>query len=50
MVGDGGGNTIRVWIVAVNGTRLFIAAVTDEQATSRLKKEIQRIVQSIRFA
>ncbi len=46
----GGGNTIRVWIVAVNGTRLFIAAVTDEQATSRLKKEIQQIVESIRFA
>jgi len=46
----GGGNTIRVWIVAVNGTRLFIAAVTNEEATSRLKKEIQQIVESIRFA
>jgi hypothetical protein len=45
----GVGNTIRVWIVAVNGTRLFIAAATNEDATSRLKKEIQQIVASIRF-
>ena len=46
----GAGNTIRVWIVAVNKTRLFIAAATNKHATSGLKKEIQRIVESIRFA
>jgi hypothetical protein len=43
------GDTIRVWIVAVGGTRLFIEAATTEQANSRLKKEIQQIVESIRF-
>jgi hypothetical protein len=43
------GDTIRVWIVDVDGTRLFIAAATTEQASSGLKKEIQQIVQSIRF-
>ena len=42
------GDTIRVWIVAVDGTRLFIAAATAMQA-GRLKKEIQQIVESIRF-
>jgi hypothetical protein len=46
----GVGDTIRVWIVAVNRTRLFIAAATNEQATSSLKKEIQQVVGSIRFA
>ena len=45
----GVGDTIRVWIVTVNGTRLFIAAATNEQATSSLKKEIQQVVESIRF-
>jgi hypothetical protein len=43
------GSTIRVWIVDVDGTRLFIAAMTSEQATLRLKNEIYWIVQSIRF-
>ena len=46
----GVGDTIRVWIVTVNGTRLFIAAATNEQATPDLKKEIQQVVESIRFA
>jgi len=45
----GAGDTIRVWIVAVDGTRLFIAAATDEQANPRLKREVKRIVESIRF-
>jgi hypothetical protein len=45
----GVGDTIRVWIVDVDGTRLFIAAETTEQASSGLQKEIQQIVQSIRF-
>ena len=46
----GVGDTIRVWIVTVSRTRLFIAAATNEQATSSLKKEIKQIVESIRFA
>jgi hypothetical protein len=41
------GDTIRVWIVAVGVKRLFIAAVTDARG---LEKEIQQIVESIRFA
>jgi hypothetical protein len=44
------GDTIRVWIVAVGGTRLFIAAATTEDASARLKREVKRIVESIRFA
>jgi hypothetical protein len=43
------GDTIRVWIVNVDGTRLFIEAATTQQANSRLKKEVQQIVGSIRF-
>jgi hypothetical protein len=43
------GDTIRVWIVTVNRTRLFIAAATNERATPDLKKEIQQVVASIRF-
>jgi hypothetical protein len=45
----GVGHTIRVWIVTVNRTRLFIAAATNKHATSDLKKEIQQVVESIRF-
>jgi hypothetical protein len=45
----GVGDMIRVWIVDVDGTRLFIAAATTEQASSGLEKEIQQIVRSIRF-
>jgi hypothetical protein len=44
------GSTIRVWILDVDGTRLFIAAMTSEQATLRLKNAIYWIVQSIRFS
>lgn len=43
------GDTIRVWIVDVNGTRLFIEAETTTQADADLKKEIRQIVGSIRF-
>ncbi len=43
------GDTIRVWIVAVGGTRLFIAAATSVHS-GRLNKEIQQIIESIRFA
>ena len=42
------GDTIRVWIVAVDGKRLFIAAATKQGGG--LEKEVQQIVQSIRFA
>jgi hypothetical protein len=45
----GVGDTIRVWILQAGGTRLFIEAATTERANSRLKKEIQQIVESIRF-
>jgi hypothetical protein len=44
------GDTIRVWIVDVDGKRLFIAAATNEQANARLKREVTQIVESIRFA
>lgn len=43
------GDTIRVWIVTVNKTRLFIAAMTNAHATPDLKKEIQQVVESIHF-
>ena len=43
------GDTIRVWIVDVDGTRLFIEAETTKQAGSDLEQEIQQIVESIRF-
>jgi hypothetical protein len=43
------GDTIRVWIVDVGGTPLFIEAETSIQANHRLVQEIQRIVGSIRF-
>lgn len=43
------GDTIRVWIVDVDGTRLFIAGETSKQAGSDLEQEIQEIVGSIRF-
>jgi hypothetical protein len=43
------GDTIRVWIVDVGGTLLFIEAETTKQAGSDLDREIQQIVESIRF-
>jgi hypothetical protein len=53
------GDTIRVWIIDVNGARLFIEAETTTEALSYLEnfkrpplileQEIQRIVESIRF-
>ena len=44
----GVGATIRVWIVDVHGTRLFIEAET-KQASRDLEQEAQQIVESIRF-
>lgn len=43
------GDTIRVWIVDVEGTRLFIEAETTRQASLDVEREIQEIVDSIRF-
>lgn len=43
------GDTIRVWIVEVEGTRLFIEAETTTQADSALDQELEQIVASIRF-
>jgi hypothetical protein len=43
------GDTIRVWIVDVDGMRLFIEAETTEQAGPDLEREIQHIIESIRF-
>jgi hypothetical protein len=40
------GDTIRAWILPVGGTRHFIAA---ETKAGGLEKEIQQIVESIRF-
>jgi hypothetical protein len=42
----GVGDTIRVWIVPVGGTRLFIAAATREDANER---QVKQIVESFRF-
>jgi hypothetical protein len=43
------GDTIRVWIVDVDGVRLFIEAETIKEAGSDLEREIKQIVESIRF-
>jgi hypothetical protein len=40
------GDTIRVWIVPMGGTRLFIAAATKEDAN---EQQVKQIVESIRF-
>ncbi len=43
------GDTIRVWIVKVDGRLLFIEAATTRQATPWLEEETRQIVESIRF-
>jgi hypothetical protein len=43
------GDTIRVWIVDVGGTLLFIGAATTDEANDGLRQEIEQIVGSIRF-
>ncbi len=43
------GATIRVWIVDLDGTRLFIAGETTTGAAPELDEEIRQIVGSIRF-
>ena len=43
------GDTVRVWVVEVGGTRLFIEAETSRGADAQLEDEVEQIVQSIRF-
>ena len=43
------GDTIRIWIVDVDGTRLVIAGETTTDAGTGLEQEIQGIVDSIQF-
>jgi hypothetical protein len=43
------GDTIRVWIVDVDGTTLFIEAGTHWNAGRGVEQEIQQIVDSIQF-
>ncbi len=43
------GDTIEVWIVDVDGTRLVLEAVTTTEADVALEQEIQQIVGSVRF-
>lgn len=47
--GETKAETINVWIVEVDGTRLFIEAQTSKDATPELQQEIEEIVESIRF-
>ena len=43
------GDTIRVWIVNVDGTLLFIAGETKPTAHPELEQELEQIVDSIEF-
>ncbi|MDQ2934009.1 MAG: hypothetical protein M3R49_03330 [Chloroflexota bacterium] len=43
------GDTIRVWIVDVDGKRLFIEGETSNDAGLRVEREIEQIVESIQF-
>ena len=43
------GVTLRVWIVDVDGTRLFIEAETFKEAGPKVEPEIQAMVDSIQF-
>jgi hypothetical protein len=43
------GDTIRVWIVDVNGTHFVIEAETRPNAGPEVEQEIQQFVDSIRF-
>lgn len=43
------GETLRVWIIDVDGTRLFIEAESYKGAGPEIDQEIQQIVDSIRF-
>ena len=43
------GDTIRVWVMKVHGRLLFIGAETHQDASPALDREIEQIVDSIRF-
>jgi hypothetical protein len=43
------GDTIRIWLVEIDGTLLYIEGDTHTGAGPRLVRELQRIVDSIRF-
>ena len=43
------GDTIRIWLVDVDGTLLYIEGDTHTGAGPQLEREVQRIVDSIRF-
>ena len=43
------GATMRVWILRVDGTRLFIGAVTTPDASPDLEQEVEQIIRSIHF-
>jgi hypothetical protein len=43
------GDTVRVWVVEVDGTRLLIEAETNPDADAQLEREVEQIVHSIRF-
>jgi hypothetical protein len=43
------GETVRVWIMEVDGTRLFIEAESYKGAGPEIDQEIQQVVDSIRF-
>ena len=45
----GVGDTIRVWIVDVGGTLVFLEAETNPQANASLERQIEQMVSSIRF-
>ena len=43
------GVTLRVWVIDVDGTRLFIEAETFKEARPTVGPEIQKMVDSIQF-
>ena len=43
------GDTIRVWIVDVDGVLLFIEGTTTTEASPALEEELQMFIDSIRF-
>jgi hypothetical protein len=43
------GDTLSIWVVDARETPIVIAALTSEQATRGLQREIGKIVGSIRF-
>jgi len=44
------GDTVRIWLVDVQGTRLYFEAETRKDAGPDIDREIEQIMQSLRFA